>query len=207
MPRGSAKSPPRIAAVVLAAGRSSRAAPVNKLLAPLPDGRALVAMTVDHALASRADEVIVIIGHQADLVQAALAGRAVRFVEVARFGDGMAESLKAGIASLPEDVVAALICLGDMPLVDTATLDRLIAAYDPDEGRAIIVPTHRGRRGNPVLWDRRFFAAIAALEGDAGARHILARNFELIAEVPMEDDAVLRDFDTRDALAALKDGP
>jgi molybdenum cofactor cytidylyltransferase len=196
---------PRIAVVVLAAGRSSRAAPTNKLLAPLPDGRALLAMTVDHALASRADEVIVITGHQADRVQAALAGRTLRFVHAARFAEGMAESLKAGVAALTEDVSAALICLGDMPLVDATALDRLIAAYDPDEGRAIVVPTHRGRRGNPVLWDRRFFAAIAALDGDAGARQILAQNLELVAEVAMDDDAVLRDFDTKDALAALKD--
>jgi molybdenum cofactor cytidylyltransferase len=196
---------PRIAAVVLAAGRSSRAAPANKLLASLPDGRALIAMTVDHALASRADEVIVVTGHQADLVQAALAGRTLRFVHAARFGAGMAESLKAGVAALTGDVSAVLICLGDMPLVDATALDRLIAAYDPDEGRAIVVPTHRGRRGNPVLWDRRFFAAIAGLDGDAGARQILAQNLELVAEVAMDDDAVLRDFDTKDALAALKD--
>ena len=208
-PRAARPAPsaaPRIAVVVLAAGRSSRAAPANKLLAPLPDGRALLAMTVDHALTSRADEVIVITGHQADRVQAALAGRTLRFVHAARFGEGMAESLKAGVAALTEDVSAALICLGDMPLVDATALDRLIAAYDPDEGRAIVVPTHRGRRGNPVLWDRRFVAAIAALDGDAGARQILAQNLELVAEVAMDDDAVLRDFDTKDALAALKDG-
>jgi molybdenum cofactor cytidylyltransferase len=206
VPRNTAKPAPLIAAIVLAAGRSSRFAPDNKLLATLPDGRALVAMTVDHALASRADEVLVVTGHQAALVQAALAGRSVRFVESQRFGAGMAESLKAGIAALPEDVGAALICLGDMPLVDAAALDRLIASYDPDEGRAIVVPTHRGRRGNPVLWDRRFFPEIAALDGDAGARQILARNLDSIAEVAMDDDAVLRDFDTKDALAALKDG-
>lgn len=207
IPRTAPKAAPFIAAIVLAAGRSSRAAPANKLLTALPDGRALVAAAADHVLASRADPVIVVTGHQADLIRAALAGRKMRFVHALRFAEGMAESLKAGIAALPEQVAAALICLGDMPLVDAATLDRLIAAYDPDEGRAIVIPTHRGRRGNPVLWDRRFFAEIVALGGDAGARQILARHMDEIVEVEMDDDAVLRDFDTKDALTSLKGIP
>lgn len=193
----------KIGAVVLAAGRSSRAAPANKLLVALREGGKLVVATVDHVLASRADPVIVVVGHQADAVMGALAGRRVIFVRADRFEAGMAESLKAGIAALPDTVAAVLICLGDMPLVDAATIDRLIAAYDPDEGRAIVVPTHRGRRGNPVLWDRQFFGAFMALEGDAGARHILAQNIDHVAEVAMDDDRVLRDFDTADALVTI----
>ncbi|HEX7390109.1 MAG TPA: molybdopterin-binding/glycosyltransferase family 2 protein, partial [Acidiphilium sp.] len=145
--RAAPKAAPSVAAIVLAAGRSSRAAPANKLLTVLPDGRTMVAAVADHALASRADPVVVVTGHQANLVEAALAGRKARFVHAARFAEGMAESLKAGIAALPETAGAALICLGDMPLVDAATLDRLIAAYDPDEGRSIVIPTHRGKRG------------------------------------------------------------
>ena len=196
---------PRIAVIVLAAGKSSRAAPDNKLLVPTPDGRALIAVTVDHALASRAAATLVVLGHRANDIRAALHGRPIRFVEAPGYDRGMAESLKAGIAALPAEIDAALICLGDMPLVDTAAIDRLIAAYDPDEGRSIVIPTHRGRRGNPILWDRQFFPAIAALSGDTGARPILAANMDAVAEVAMPDDAVLRDFDTRDALAALKD--
>lgn len=204
--RAGHKAAPRIAIVVLAAGRSSRAAPENKLLARLLDGRPLVAATVDHAIAAKIGPVLVVTGHQDAAVRVALEGRAVRFVHAADFGAGMAESLKAGIAALPEDVTAAMISLGDMPLVDATSLRHVAAAYDPDEGRAIVVPTHRGRRGNPVLWDRRFFAEIAALDGDAGARQILARHIDLVAEVAMKDDAVLRDFDTKDALAALRNG-
>ncbi|MBS3023906.1 MULTISPECIES: NTP transferase domain-containing protein [Acidiphilium] len=207
VPRATRRTAPKIAVIVLAAGRSSRAAPQNKLLARLQDGRALVAATVDHALAARAALVLVVTGHQDDAVREALTGRPVRFVHAAAFASGMAASLAAGINALPADTAAALICLGDMPLVDAAAIDRMIAAYDPDEGRAIVVPTHRGRRGNPILWDRSFFPEIAALTGDAGARHILARHVDRIAEVEMPDDAVLRDFDTRDALAELKDRP
>ncbi|HET9148341.1 MAG TPA: molybdopterin-binding/glycosyltransferase family 2 protein [Acetobacteraceae bacterium] len=199
------KAAPRIAAIILAAGRSSRAAPANKLLARLPDGRTMIETTVDHARAARIGAVVVVTGHDVESVRAALAGRDVTFVHAPDFAEGMAHSIRAGIAALPEDIGAALICLGDMPLVSAPMLDRLIGAYDPDEGRAIVVPAHRGRRGNPVLWDRRFFPTLSHLEGDAGARRILSANLELVAEVEMESNAVLLDFDTADAITALQE--
>lgn len=199
---------PRIAVIVLAAGRSTRAAPDHKLLVKLPDGRTMIETTVAHVLAASASPVIVVTGHDAPAVQAALAtltgGQDVRFVHAPDYASGLAHSLRAGLAALPENVGGALVCLGDMPLVDAATLNRLIMAFDPDEGRAIIVPTHRGRRGNPVLWDRRFFGEIAALEGDTGARRLLRMHMEQVSEVELESDAVLLDFDTPDALTALK---
>jgi molybdenum cofactor cytidylyltransferase len=82
-----------------------------------------------------------------------------------------------------------------MPLVGPALLDRLIDAYDPDEGRLIIVPTCRGKRGNPILWDRRFFADMDRLTGDAGARALLATHAEAVAEVKIDDEAILLDYD------------
>ncbi len=90
-----------------------------------------------------------------------------------------------------------------MPLVTGRVIDRLIDAFDPDEGRAIVVPTHQGKAGNPVLWARRFFPEILALEGDVGARALLARHAEQVAEVEIGEDAVLRDFDTVESLALL----
>lgn len=200
------RSMPRIAAIILAAGKSSRAAPRHKLLSKLRDGRTLIETTVDHALAAGVRPVIVVTGHAASLVQQSVQGRDIQLVHASHYEAGMAESLKAGIAALPEAIDAALICLGDMPLVDAASLRQIIAAYDPDEGRAIIVPTHRGKRGNPVLWDRRFFPLMAALNGDEGARSLFAQHAEAVAEVAMADDAVLRDFDTIEALEALERG-
>jgi molybdenum cofactor cytidylyltransferase len=97
----------------------------------------------------------------------------------------------------------ALICLGDMPLVAGPLLDRLIDAFDPDEGRAIAVPTFNGKQGNPMLWAARFFPAMAALSGDVGARHLAAENQDAVVEVEMGDDAVLRDFDTPETLESL----
>lgn len=195
---------PAIAAIVLAAGRSQRMAPLNKLLIPDDSGVPMVARVVDRVLASRARPVTVVLGHMAREVEAALSGRKVQFVEAPDYADGLSASLKAGVASLPASADAALICLGDMPLVSTAMIDRLLAAFDPEEGRAIIRPTFRGEPGNPMIWARRFFDEIATLSGDAGARRLVARHAEFVAEVAMDDDGVLRDFDTREALATLK---
>jgi molybdenum cofactor cytidylyltransferase len=120
------------------------------------------------------------------------------------FAEGLSTSLRRGIAAFPEDLDGALVCLGDMPLVTGRHIDRLIAAFNPLEGRAIIVPTRRGKRGNPVLWARRFFAEMAQIAGDVGARHLIGEHAELVAEVEMDDDAILVDIDTPEALEALR---
>ena len=197
-----AAASPRVAGIVLAAGRSSRMAPHNKLLVPDRAGRPMVARVVDNLLSSAARPVIVVTGHRAEEVRAAVAGRPVQVVHAEDYADGLSASLRAGLAALPDTARAALICLGDMPLVSGAVIDRLLAAYDRDEGRLIVVPTHAGRRGNPVLWDRRFFPEIAALAGDTGARALLARHADSVAEVEC-DDTVLRDFDDPTALIEL----
>jgi molybdenum cofactor cytidylyltransferase len=203
LPRARATTRPKVAAIVLAAGASSRMAPRHKLLVEGPDGRPMVARVVDHLLASKVRPILVVTGHRAPEIRQALAGRNVRFVQAEHHADGLAESLKAGLQALPEEAVAALICLGDMPLVQGAAIDRIVAAYDPDEGRRIVVPTYEGAFGNPVLWDRIFMPEMMALTGDTGARALLKRHPEAVAEVPMDDDSVLRDFDTPESLEAL----
>jgi len=197
------KTRPRVAAIVLAAGRSTRMAPANKLLATLPDGETMIARTVDHVLGSGARPVIVVTGHAAAAVRRALGERKIRLVHAADYAEGMAASLRAGIAALPASAGAALICLGDMPLVGPEILDGIIAAFDPTEGREIVLPSFAGKRGNPVLWGRRFFPELLRLSGDIGARQILVDYMESVVEVPAETDAVLQDFDTPEALAAL----
>jgi molybdenum cofactor cytidylyltransferase len=117
-------------------------------------------------------------------------------VEAPDYALGLANSLHAGIAALSADIDGALICLGDMPLVQPDVLNQLLAAFAPKEGREIVLPSFNGQRGNPVLWGRRFFDELLTLAGDAGARQILHRHMEFVAEVPVQSDAVLRDFDT-----------
>lgn len=195
---------PGIAAILLAAGRSSRMGrDRHKLLLPGQDGTPMVARVADALLASPLRPVIAVLGHRADEIEAALAGRPVQFVHAPDWQSGLAASLRAGIAAVPAECHAALVCLGDMPLVTPRAINRLLDAYDRDEGRLIVVPTHGGQYGNPVLWDRRFFPEMVALTGDRGARPLLERHAEHVTAVPMDDDAVLRDVDTPEQLATL----
>lgn len=191
-----------IAAVVLAAGRSRRMGGPNKLLLEV-DGAPMVRHTVDAALAAGCTEVIVVTGHQDALIAAALAGRPVRLVRNPDYADGLSTSLRAGLDAVRPTALGAIICLGDMPRIGPGHLRRLIAAFDPDAGRAIAVPTHRGKRGNPVLWSRAFFAAMRLQQGDTGARALIGPHESQLVEVEMDDDAPLVDVDTPDALAAL----
>ncbi|WP_270936404.1 molybdopterin-binding/glycosyltransferase family 2 protein [Falsiroseomonas oryzae] len=193
----------QVGALVLAAGRSRRMAPLNKLLVPDSKGVPMIARVVDNVLASRARPVIVVTGHERERVEEALAGRAVLFAHAEDYAEGLSASLKAGLKAVPPEAEGMLVCLGDMPLVSGEMLDRLMGAFDPEEGRAIVQPTFRGKQGNPMLWSREFLPAMLALSGDVGARHLAAQHAERLVEVEMADDAVLRDFDTTDALKAL----
>ena len=194
-----------VAAIILAAGRATRMGGPNKLLAEL-NGKALVRIVAEQALASKASSVTVVTGHQAREVEAALRGLNVAFVHNPDFTDGLATSVKAGIGKIPEAAAGALVCLGDMPLIDHHLLDRLIDAFAPDRGALIAVPVNEGRRGNPVLWSRRFFPELMTLDGDIGARHLIARHAEAVAEVPVEGQGAFLDIDTPQALAAARSG-
>jgi molybdenum cofactor cytidylyltransferase len=194
--------PGRIAALVLAAGQSRRMGRQNKLLAPV-DGKPLVAHMVDAVLGSRAGPVIVVTGHEEAAVRAALGGRRVIWAHNPDFAQGLSTSLKAGLDALPEDVEGVLVALGDMPRVKSAQIDRLIAAFNPVEGRAIMVPTVRGKRGNPVLFASRFVPALREVAGDVGGRHLLGEHAEEVVEIEMEDEGALLDIDTPAALDAL----
>src|SRR5216684_8616644 len=175
----------------------------NKLLSEI-DGRPMVARVAQRLLSSRARPIVAVLGNEADAVDAALGRLPVERVRNPAFAEGLSTSLKCGLAALPGDIDGVIVCLGDMPLVAGRDIDRLIAAFNPLEGRAIIVPTRRGKRGNPVLWANRFLPEMAELAGDVGAKHLIGEHAELVAEVEMEDDAVLVDIDTPEALDALR---
>lgn len=191
---------PRVVAVVLAAGQSSRFG-ANKLLADV-GGQPMIRRTVA-AMRQAADETIVVTGRDAGEIEAALAGLPVSFIHNPHFAEGLSTSLRAGVEALSPDTDAAVIALGDMPLVGPDVVRRLIAAYNPAEHRSICVPVFAGERGNPVLWGRQHFETLKSLAGDRGARVLFDQHAEDIVEVSMPDDAVLRDADTPEALAAL----
>ena len=193
----------RIAAVILAAGRSTRMGGPNKLTAEI-SGRPLVRIAAEEALASRARPVVVVTGHERERVEAVLKDLSVQRVHNPDYVTGLSTSLKAGLAALPPEVDGAIVCLGDMPQVRASLIDKLIAAFDPERGALVVVPSIEGKRGNPVVWSRRFFPELMALEGDVGARHLIGRYPEAVVEVPVSDKAALIDVDTPEALIAVR---
>ena len=195
---------PRIDAVVLAAGLSSRMQ-ANKLLMPLW-GKPLIRHAVEAVLASRAATVVVVTASDSTGVEDALSGLRVRFAKNSEHAKGISTSIKCGLRALPDDCDGAAILLGDMPLIAPSLIDRLIAAFDPASGHAIVVPVRYGRRGNPVLWARGFYPEILALEGDAGAKSLMALHQDVVYEVEADDDGPLIDIDTPEAFRQAQAG-
>jgi len=193
----------RVAALVLAAGSGTRMGPGNKVLRDV-GGVPMLRRAVNAALASRCSSVRVVTGFGADEATACLAGLDVDFSHNPDFLTGMASSLRCGLAALPDDADAVVVLLADMPFIHGGHIDRLIAAFDPQQPK-IVVPMKAGRRGNPILWPRAFFAEMQAVEGDVGARDVLRRHADRIEAVAFDDDAIFADVDTPAALDELAD--
>jgi molybdenum cofactor cytidylyltransferase len=195
-------SNPVIAGLILAAGQSRRMGKTNKLLAQV-DGQAMVTRVAETVSQSSASPVSAVTGHQAEKVRQALTSFNFDIVHNPRYAEGISSSLQRGIAALPQGIDGVVVCLGDMPRVTTKVIDKLIAAFNPLEQRAICIPTWQGKRGNPVLLASRFFSEINDIAGDVGARGLLGAYPELVCEVEMDDDGVLLDIDTPQALESM----
>jgi molybdenum cofactor cytidylyltransferase len=190
----------KIAAIVLAAGRSSRMAPRNKLLESYR-GRSVVANVVETAITSGVEPVIAVTGFEAPRIAEALEGLAVTVVHNAQFEEGLSTSLRAGLAALPSGIDGALVLLGDMPEITGGMLKALMNAFA--DRQAICLPVRDGRRGNPVLWGADYFAEIMRITGDVGAKQLLAEHQAAVVEVPVDSDAIFADLDTPADLARL----
>nr|WP_285674057.1 nucleotidyltransferase family protein [Limibaculum sp. NKW23] len=191
---------------MLAAGSARRMGGRDKLLEPVA-GRPLLAQVAAAALASGAEETVAVLRPGDGPRAAALAGLPLRRVENPRAADGMGTSLAAGLAALAPDADAVLVLLADMPEVTADGIDRLIAAFDPEEGREIVRATAAdGTPGHPVLFGRRFFEALGGLGGDRGARELVAEHRDFVVEVALPGQAALTDLDTPEAWAAWRAG-
>ena len=190
---------PKVAAVVLAAGSSTRMQGSHKLL-ELVGGQPWVASAVEAALASGLEPVVVVTGHMAAEVQAVLPEGA-RVVHNAAHANGLASSLRTALRALPPELDAVVVSLGDMPFVRARHLKALVQAWRPG---SIVVPVRDGRRGNPVLWSATFIDEMCDLQGDAGAKQIMARYPEAVIELRADDDAVLIDVDNTDDLERIR---
>jgi len=189
---------PKIAAIILGAGRSTRMGGPNKLLAQL-DGKSLVRHVGEAAMSAGLAQTVLVTGHLAEDVGAQVDDLDILTVHNPDFADGMAGSIRTGMKALAADTEAVLILLGDMPRIQAEDLFKLIAAYRENDNNLIVTATSDGKRGNPVLWDRRFFEALSSLSGDIGARHVIAENPGFVAEVEIGPAARL-DLDTPQAL-------
>jgi molybdenum cofactor cytidylyltransferase len=191
----------KIAAIVLAAGRSARMAPRNKLL-ETAGGQAIVARVARCAIASGAAPVVVVTGFEAARVAEALSALTVVVVHNPAFAEGLSTSLRTGLEALPPDCAGALVLLGDMPEIEIGDLHALMRAFTAID--SICVPVHQGKRGNPILWGAAYFAEMMMLTGDVGAKRLLPRHEDRVSEVPVASSGIFADVDTPSDLARLK---
>jgi molybdenum cofactor cytidylyltransferase len=165
-----------------------------KQLLPL-DGQPMVRRVVQVACEAELAQVVVVVGAQAEAVEQALVGLPVEFVVNPAWAEGMSTSLRAGLDALKPEIEAALIVLADQPGLKPGLLQALAARYRAT-GAPIVAPYHRGRRGNPVLFDCSLFPDLLAVKGDQGGREIIARDQAAIEGLEVNDEAVLMDIDT-----------
>jgi molybdenum cofactor cytidylyltransferase len=186
-------SQPEIAAIVLAAGGSVRMRGPKQLL-PI-DGQPMVRRVVEAVCGASLAQVVVVTGAYADEVEWALDGLPVELVANEAWSEGMSTSLRMGLGALRQEIQAVLIVLADQPALTSQVLSALVLRYRTT-GAPIVAPVCRGRRGNPVLFDRRLFDELMAVEGDQGGRILLTRYAAEVQQVEIDDPAVLFDVDT-----------
>lgn len=196
----SVSTTPQVAIALLAAGRSTRAGPHNKLLADFGD-QPLVRRAAVQTLAAAAGPVLVVTGHQAEEIRAALAGLEVTLVHNPDYVEGMASSIAAAAQAVPATAAGLMIHLVDMPLVTAAHLAALVKAFVAADGKVIVRATAGGVRGNPVIFPRALFAGLQTLEGDSGARSLIEAAALPVLPVEIGEAGAL-DVDTVEAIIA-----
>jgi molybdenum cofactor cytidylyltransferase len=181
-----------ISGILLAAGKSERMGSFKQLLAI--NGKSFVECCVDNLAAAGLDEIVVVTGHNEAAVRGVLEGRNVRFAHNPEYERGMASSIICGFRGISPRSDAVVIALVDQPLVQPATIHQLILAYEA-ERPAIIVPTHQGKNGHPIVISITLAEAVLAMDIDVGLREVLRIHQHQIKHVEVESPAILIDFD------------
>lgn len=190
---------PHIAAVILAAGTSTRMGRPKPLLHLR--GRPLLDYALDAVREASVAQTVVVLGAAAERIRAAVPMADVEVVHNPEYEVGLSTSLRAGVAAA-RDADAFLFVLGDQPFVSSQTIDRIVRSWESG-GTGILIPTFRGRRGNPVLVDRSIAREVETLRGDAGFRSLFAEHAADVREIPVDDPGVLVDLDTPEQVEAL----
>ncbi|MDX1534762.1 MAG: NTP transferase domain-containing protein, partial [Thermoplasmata archaeon] len=186
-----------ISAIILAAGTSSRMGRPKPTLDV--GGRLLLERVLNAVQASGAEEIVVVLGSDADRVLQEVPLDGVNVVINERYSEGMSTSIRAGVRALPRGADSSFIVLGDQPLLRPETLEAMGAAWDASKA-PILIPTFQGVRGNPVLLDRSVFSDLDRLTGDRGCRSLFGSYEDEIVEVAVTDPGVLLDIDTQEQL-------
>jgi len=191
-----------ISAIVLAAGTSSRMGSPKPLLTV--GGRPLLEHVLETVRDAHVDDIVVVLGHEAERVRDRVSFDGARTVVNAEYKEGMSTSIRAGVRAADPRSDGLLIVLGDQPFVASATIDALIARRNGSDAK-ILIPTYEGRRGNPVLLDRSLSEDVQSITGDQGCRAIFGRHTQGILEVPVEDPGILVDLDTPEQIARAEE--
>src|SRR5581483_276693 len=182
----------RVAAIVLAAGQSSRMG-FPKALLPI-DHETFLGRIVGTLARSRVDDVYVVLGSESERIQAQVNVHPARVVLNPDWPQGQLSSLVAGLrAASAEAYDAVIMALVDHPLIESAVVDAIVSAYEAT-GRAIVVPVHDGRRGHPVLFAARLVPELLAAPLDQGARAVVRAHADEVLEVPTPAPGILADI-------------
>ncbi len=187
-----------ISAVILAAGESRRMGQQNKLLLPV-GGEALLVKLVTSVCASDVGQVLVVIGHEAEKIRRELNELPLNFVYNPNFSEGMTTSIKYGVNEVSHECDGLLICLGDMPFINTAEINKLIHAYDKNRIKGkdlIVVPVFKRQHGNPVLFSIEFRNDILEHQKESGCKEVIMKNSDSVMEIEMDNENMLLDVDT-----------
>jgi len=185
-----------LSAIILAAGESKR---MGKLKQLMPLGKStLLEQAINNLLNSSVDETIVVVGHRAEEITRAIASRyPVKIMFNPDYQNGMSTSIIAGLKQVDPKSKAVMLALADQPLVESGTINQLIDAFNRHD-KGIAVPTHRNRRGNPVIFAVKYKAELLKLKGDIGGREIIKNHPDDVLEVPVDSESVISDIDTKD---------
>ncbi len=195
------EKPSPVAAVILAAGGSTRMGQLKQLL-PV-GGRPMVRRVTEAVCGAELAQVVVVVGAHADAVSQALAGLTVELVENEAWVEGMSTSVRAGLRAVQSEIQAALLVLADQPALTPDLVRTLVARYQAT-GALIVAPFYQGQRGNPVLFDRALFAELLAIKGDRGGRLLIVSHQEQVERVEINNPAVIMDIDTRQDYERIK---
>ena len=192
-----------VCAILLAAGESRRMGELNKLELPVA-GVPLLRRSAETLLASRLQEVVVVLGHHSDASRRLLEGLPLTLVDNEHYREGQMTSVYRGLDALAGACDGLMVCLADQPLLTPADIDLLIAAFGRRCETAILVPVYRGQRGNPIILSREQRSAILEGRRNLGCKRLIERNPELVTAFEMPNDHVVFDLDTPEEYAGLQ---